>query len=62
MIINVQFVVEEIIRRYGSYGVVGYVSVLLVRRHFDSSSRHCLVDSACGSTKWIPHGTVLADW
>ena len=28
---------------------------------FDSSSWHCLVDRACGDTKWIPHGTVLAD-
>ena len=30
--------------------------------HFDSSSWHCLVDRACGDTKWKPHGTVLADW
>ena len=29
---------------------------------FGSSSGHCLVDRACGTTKWIPHGTVLADW
>ena len=32
-----------------------------VRIYFDSSSWHCLVDHACGDTKWIPHGTVLAD-
>ena len=30
--------------------------------YFDSSSWHRLVDRACGDTKWIPHGTVLADW
>ena len=30
--------------------------------YFDSSSCHCFVDRACGDTKWIPHGTVLADW
>ena len=29
---------------------------------FDSSNWNCLVDRACGSTKWIPHGTVMADW
>ena len=55
-----QFVVIERIRRCGSYSLAGYVSV--VRSRFDSSSRPCLVDRAFGSTKWIPHGTVLADW
>ena len=30
--------------------------------YFDCSSWHCLVGRACGDTKWIPHGTVLADW
>ena len=28
----------------------------------NSSSWKCLVDRTCGDTKWIPHGTVLADW
>ena len=30
--------------------------------YFDSSNWHCLVDRACGDTKWIPHGMVLPDW
>ena len=30
--------------------------------YFESSSWHCSVDRACGDTKWIPHGTVLAHW
>ena len=29
--------------------------------YFDSISWHCLADRACGNTKWVPHGTVLAE-
>ena len=57
---NLQFDVVERIRRYGSYYLAGYVSVVRLNSRFDSSSRHCLVDRACGSTRWTPHGTVLA--
>ena len=47
----------ERIRQYGSlFFLAEYVS-----SYFDSSTWHCLVDRACGDTKWTPHGMVLAD-
>ena len=57
--IYLHVVVVERIMRYDTYCLAGYASG--VRSHFDSSSGRCLVDRACGSTKWILHGTVLAD-
>ena len=56
---NLQFVVVKRVRRYGSYSLAEYV--LVVRRSLWQLQLICLVDRVYGSTKWIPHGTVLAD-
>ena len=52
MIIILQFVVVERIRRDGSYSLAGNVSVARINSRFDNnSSGHGLVGRACGRTK-----------
>ena len=60
---NLPFVVVERIERYGSYYLAEYVSVVRIyEAYLDSSRWHCLVDRACGTTRWIPHGKVQEEW